>query len=260
MDGTATGAYVLAKPFRPGGVMMFVWLMSGAFGAELTLEDLLVATDDAQRGETSIAVMSMHVKTANYDRTIKMQAWSKGTEQTLVKILEPAKDAGVSTLKVGENLWNYLPKVDRTMKVPSGMMSGSWMGSHFSNDDLVKDSRLSDDFDCQFTAKPADASSGGNYVIACIPHPDAAVVWGKIVATVSPQKVPVRLEFYDEKAALVRRMDYGAVKVIDGRAVATTMKLTPLDKPGEFTEMTFDSLQLNVPLDDTLFTLQSLKP
>lgn len=237
--------------------MMLVWLAGVSLGAELTIQELLIATDDAQRGDTSVAVMSMHVKTANYDRTMKMQAWSKGTENTLVKILEPAKDAGVSTLKVGENLWNYLPKVDKTMKVPSGMMSGSWMGSHFSNDDLVKDSRLSEDFDCQFTSKPP---ANPNYVIACIPHADAAVVWGKIVATVTPGKVPVSTEFYDEKGALVRRMDYSAVKSINGRQVATVMKLTPLDKPGEFTEISFDDLQLNVPLADSLFTLQALKP
>lgn len=237
--------------------MMFVWLASSALGAELTLEELLVATDDAQRSETSVAVMSMHVKTANYDRTMKMQAWSRGKEETLVKILEPAKDAGVSTLKVSENLWNYLPKVDRTMKVPSGMMSGSWMGSHFSNDDLVKDSRLSEDFDCQFTSKPPATP---NYVIACVPHADAAVVWGKIVATITPQKVPVLVEYYDEKGTAVRRMEYDGVKTINGRPVAMHMKLLPLDKPGEFTEMTFDSLQFDVPLADSLFTLQALKP
>ncbi|MEQ1568751.1 MAG: outer membrane lipoprotein-sorting protein [Myxococcota bacterium] len=240
--------------------MIVSWLVVGALAAEPTLEELLVATDDAQRGQSSIAVISMQVKTANYERTMKMQAWSKGTEQTLVKILEPAKDAGVATLKVGENLWNYLPKVDRTMKVPAGMMSGSWMGSHFSNDDLVKDSRLSDDFDCAFQGKPADAGSGGNYTIACTPHPDAPVVWGKVVAVINPERVPVKVDFFDEKAVLVRTMEYSDIKVVGGKKTATTMLLLPRDKPGEFTKMTFESLEIDSPVDDALFSLQALKP
>lgn len=239
---------------------MLTWLALGASAAEPTLEELLLATDDAQRGQTSVAVISMHVKTANYERTMKMQAWSRGTEETLVKILEPAKDAGVATLKVGDNLWNYLPKVDRTMKVPAGMMSGSWMGSHFTNDDLVKDSRLSDDFDCAFEKKPADAGSNGNYTIACTPHPDAPVVWGKVVAVVTPAKVPVQVDFYDEKSTLVRTMTYADVKTIAGRQVATTMTLLPRDKPEEFTKMTFEDLQFDVALDPTVFSLQALKP
>src|SRR5688572_20559207 len=102
-----------------------LWAVAG-FAAEPTIEELLLATDDASRGASSTAVMRMDVKTAHYERMMKMQVWSKGAEKTLVKILEPAKDAGVSTLKVDENLWNYLPKVDRTMKIPAGMMSGSW--------------------------------------------------------------------------------------------------------------------------------------
>ena len=239
---------------------MLTWLALGASAAEPTLEELLLATDDAQRGQTSVAVISMHGKTANYERTMKMQAWSRGTEETLVKILEPAKDAGVATLKVGDNLWNYLPKVDRTMKVPAGMMSGSWMGSHFTNDDLVKDSRLSDDFDCAFEKKPADAVSNGNYTIACTPHPDAPVVWGKVVAVVTPAKVPVQVDFYDEKSTLVRTMTYADVKTIAGRQVATTMTLLPRDKPEEFTKMTFEDLQFDVALDPTVFSLQALKP
>lgn len=236
------------------------WLLAGlALAAEPTIEELLVATDDAARGESSTAVMQMHVKTSNYDRTMKMRVWSKGTTKTLVRILEPQKDAGVTTLKVDDNLWNYLPKVDRTMKVPAGMMSGSWMGSHFSNDDLVRESRLSEDFTCAFDKRPADAGSGGNYVIGCTSKPDAPVVWGKVVATVTPDKVPVKVEYWDEKGKLVRTMSYGDVREIEGRKTPMTMRLVPHDEPSEFTELTFTELDFGVDIPDATFTLQSLK-
>lgn len=237
---------------------MALVLAGAAWAADPTIEELLLATDDAGRGDQSVAVIEMHVKTDRYERTMKMQAWAKGTEKTLVRILEPAKDAGVTTLKVDDNLWNYLPKVDRTMKVPPGMMSGSWMGSHFSNDDLVKESRLSEDFTCEITGRPPD--SAGNYVVTCTPKPDAPVVWGKVAATVSPDKVPVRVEYWDEKGVLVRTLDYADVRDVgNGRKMPFQMTLTPIDKPGEYTRLTFESLDLTVQLDDAFFNLQSLQ-
>lgn len=233
--------------------------ISGAFAAEPTLEELLRATDDAARGEQSVAVMRMEVQTSNYQRAMKMQVWAKGAERTLVKILEPAKDAGVATLKVDDNLWNYLPKVDRTMKVPAGMMSGAWMGSHFTNGDLVREDRLSEDFTCAFTAKPA-TDPAKNYVIECVPKPTAAVVWGKLVAHVRSDLAPVKIDFFDEKAVLVRTISYGDVRTISGRITPMTMELTPHDNPGEYTRIVFESLDLDVQLSDDIFTLQSLKP
>ena len=236
---------------------MYAILTAAAWSAEPTMEELLLATDDAGRGEQSIAVISMQVKTDRYERTMRMQAWAKGSEKTLVRILAPEKDAGVTTLKVDDNLWNYLPKVDRTMKVPAGMMSGSWMGSHFTNDDLVRDSRLSEDYTCRIAGRPAD--HGGTYLIDCAPKPDAPVVWGRVAATVTPDKVPVTVEFWDEAGVLVRTMTYEGVKDVGGRRMPTVMTLTPHDRPGEYTRMVFESLDLGAQLDDAMFSLAALQ-
>lgn len=241
-------------------MILFMSLLSaGAAEEEPTIEELLVAADDAQRGDSSEAVMAMEVKTSRYTRSMKMKALSKGTENSLVTILEPAKDAGVSTLKVGDNLWNYLPKVDRTMKVPAGMMSGSWMGSHFSNDDLVRESRLSEDFTAKFTQKPSEEKPEQSYVIELIPKPDAPVVWGKVVAQISTDRVPEQFTYFDEKGNLVRTMAFADVQEIDGRKVPMSMTLTPADKPGEYTKMHYDALKFDIELSDRTFTLESLK-
>ena len=109
-------------------LMLGLGSVSTAWAADPTIEELLLATDDVVRGESSVASTEMYVKTARYERTMKMKTWSMGTDKTLVVIMEPAKDQGTATLKVDDNIWNYLPKVDRTMKVPASMMSGSWMG------------------------------------------------------------------------------------------------------------------------------------
>lgn len=235
-------------------------LLPVAFAApEPTLEELLASTDDLTRGTSSEAVVEMHVKTANYERTMKMHIWSSGAEKTLIRILEPAKDAGVSTLKVDQNIWNYLPKVDRTMKVPAGMMGGNWMGSHFTNDDLVRESRLSEDFTATLTSRPRE-NPEGVYVITLVPKPDAPVVWGSIVAKVRPDRMPVSVVYNDEQGAPVRTMTYSDYRLFDGRLAPASMVMTPADKPGELTAFRYLSLDFDVAVAESMFTLQALKP
>lgn len=237
--------------------MITLLAVSLALAAEPTVEELLLATDDAFRGTSSHARVEMYVKTNRYERTMRMELWSKGTDKTLIRVLEPAKDAGTVTLKVGNNIWNHLPKIDRTMKLPPGMMSGSWMGSHFTNDDLVRETRLTEDYTYEITARPTDGA--GNYEITLIPRPDAPVVWGRQVLEVTPQKIPVEARFYDEKGALVRTMRWTDVKTVGDRTIPTVMTLIPADAPQELTRMTYEEIRFDIDLPDSHFSLQSLK-
>jgi hypothetical protein len=232
---------------------------TGIAYAEPSIEDILSATDDVGRGEQSVVVISMYVKTARYERSMKMKAWAKGTEKTLIKILEPAKEKGISTLKVEDKIWNYLPKIDRTMKVPSGMMSGSWMGSHFSNDDLVKENRLSEEFEATMIAKP-DGAPDGMYVIELVPKPEAPVVWGKVVTRTRADLIPVDVRYYDEKGALVRTMSFSEVRELGGRLMPTVMTLQPEDKPDEMTRLVYEEIDFTTEVDESMFSTQALKP
>lgn len=229
-----------------------------ASAAEYSVEELLDATDDASRGASSHGKMSMQVKTDRYERTMKMEVWSRGTDDSLIRILEPAKEKGVSTLKVGDNMWNYLPKVDRTLKIAGAALSGSWMGSHISNDDLVKSSRLKEDFTYTLTAEPA-ADGSGAYVIELVPKPDAPVVWGKVVVTVRHDKQPLETTYYDEKGELVRTMKFLDIKEMAGRTFPTVMRVEPADAPDEFTQIVYEEMEFDVELADRTFSLQSLK-
>jgi hypothetical protein len=233
---------------------LFLTISTPALAEEPSIKELLDATDDINRGESSITTIEMQVKTARYERTMSMQAWSRGEENSLIRILSPAKDAGTTTLKVGEDMWNYLPKVDRTMKIPQGMMSGSWMGSHFSNDDLVKSNRLADEF-----TYVNEGLVDGVYTIVCTAKPDAPVVWGKVVVKVRADKIPVEVAYYDEDGTLARTMAFSDVRDFDGRMVPATMTLIPADKPEEFTRVTTVEADFEVEIDDRIFTLQALK-
>ena len=228
-------------------------------GVEPTLEQLLDAVDDQSRGASSEGRMTMSVKTSRWDRSITMDLWSRGEDHSLMRIVAPAKEAGMATLRAGDNIWNYLPKVDRTMKVPAAMMSGNWMGSHFTNNDLVHSSRFADDFDSKITQRPA-ADGSGIWVIEAIPKEDAPVVWGKIVITVDAKlQIGKSITYWDEDGALVRSMTFSDVQTIGGRPVPMKMRMVPADEPGEYTEIVYDRLRFDVEIPDSLFTLQSIR-
>jgi hypothetical protein len=229
-----------------------------AEAAEPTIDELLDATDDATRGTSSHGKMVMQVKTDRYERSLKMEVWTRGTDDSLVRILEPAREKGVSTLKVGDNIWNYLPKVDRTLKISGAAMSGAWMGSHISNDDLVKQSRMKENYTASLVSKPA-ADGSGAYRIELVPKPDAPVVWGKLAVEVRADKQPLKVEYFDEKGELVRTMKFLDVREMGGRTFPATMRVEPADKPDEFTEVRYDEMAFDVALDDRIFSLQSLK-
>jgi hypothetical protein len=223
-----------------------------------SLAELLTLVDDSARGESSQATIEMKVKTRRYTRSMRMEVWSKGSERSLIRILEPAKDRGVATLKVNKDLWNYLPNADRTMRVPSAMMSGSWMGSHFSNDDLVRESRLSEDY--TYALAPGSAPLGSRQVsIRCTPKADTPVVWGYVDVVTSSAGVPVRQDFYSEKGVKVRTFSYGDLKTIGGQRVPMRMTVAVHGKPNESTEIIFHDLKLDPALDDSLFSLQALR-
>ena len=222
------------------------------------IEALLDATDDLNRGRSSHSLMTMKVKTNRYEREMKVEAWTQGTERSLLKILSPKRDAGVSTLKVGDEAWNYLPKVDRTLKLSVSSMGGAWMGSHLSNDDLVRGSRMREDYTWRLLSRPS-SDGKGLYQIELTPKPDAPVVWGKVLVSIDAQKRPQGLSYWNERGVLIREMtfhDYQKVKSYD---VPMRMRVTPKKKHGEFTEITYDQLDFDVELSPRLFSLQSLK-
>ena len=246
-------------PLAAALLALAVLLPAGLAGAEPTIEDLLNSTDDMYRGESSEGTVQMNVKTARWERSMSMKMWTKGTEKSLIIIESPPKEAGMATLKVEDNIWNYLPKVDRTMKVPASMMSGSWMGSHFSNDDLVKESRMAEDYTFEMTEKPAD-NAAGEYVITCTPKPDAPVVWGKVVVKIlGSNELPTEITYWDEKGNLKRTMSFSDIQDVGGREAPTRMKLVPSDKPDEYTEVIYSDITYDVDVPDETFTLQALK-
>ncbi len=226
---------------------------------DATARHIVDRVDRMLRGESSIAHLSMEIQSKHWKRTLEAKAWSKGTERALILILKPVKETGTATLKAEDNIWNYLPKVERVIKIPSSMMMGSWMGSHFTNDDLVKDSRMIRDYSI-VTSFEGDREGSAVWEFTLTPHEDAAVVWGKIVMEVRQQDdMPTWQKFYDEEGDLVRTMTFGQYQRMDDRTVPTVMEIRPTDSPEEYTRVVYEQLDFDVELDDGFFSLRNLR-
>ena len=221
--------------------------------------EIVDCVDRIMRGESSRGIATMEVSTENWSRAMEMQMWSLGTDHALVRILSPRKDAGTATLKAGNEIWNYLPRVDRTIKIPASLMSASWMGSHFTNDDLVKESRLIEDYEITL-AYEGDRDGVAVWEFDLIPRPEAPVVWGRIAYQVRKNDtMPVYARYYDEDGVLVRTMTFFDYRELGGRLVPAAMRVVPEDKPGEFTEVRYSELEFDVDLDEEYFSLRRLR-
>ena len=227
--------------------------------AAIEIDELMRHVDRLWRGDTSQTTMTMSVKTSRYERTMTMEAWSRGKDYSLVVIRKPVKDQNIATLKVVDNIWNYLPKINRVTKVPSSMMSGSWMGSHFTNDDLVKESTYEDDYLSRISFE-GERDGRLIYEITSLPKADAAVVWGRVVMLIEQETLaPYEALYYDEEGVLIRTMVFDEFKLVDQRTIPMRLTLQPEDKPNESTVIVYGDIKFGVDLDDSFFSLQNLQ-
>ena len=227
--------------------------------AQVDPYEIMDRVDQLYRGAASYGTSTMEVVTENWDRQMTMEMWSLGNDFSLVRILAPAREAGTATLKADQDIYNYLPKVDRTIKIPASMMGGAWMGSHFTNDDLVQESRLVDDYDIDLSF---DGDRGGVVIweFTLIPKAEAAVVWGRIEYEVrQADYMPLGVRYYDEDGELARTMEFSDFVTFGGRTVPRLMMMRPADKPGEHTSMRYEDLEFDVDLAESFFSLRTLQ-
>ena len=220
------------------------------------VQTILDRLDRLYRSETSYALVEMHIENPNWQRTLRMELWGEGMDKTFIVIQQPRKDAGIATLRLKSEMWNYFPKVDKVMKVPPSMMMGSWMGSDFTNDDLVKESSFTEDY--HPSLGPADDPE--LYNIELRPKEQTATVWGKIVFVVRRHDlIPVSALYYDEKGRQMRRIDYRELRELGGRQIPAALELSQLNKEGHKTTIRYLDARFDLKMDKGIFTLRNLK-
>lgn len=232
----------------------FMLLLSLALHA-ITAEEIIKKVEHNLQSESGYAEITMVVTTARGERTMKMQSWNRGNEKSFIKILYPLKDRGITFLKIETTMWQYVPKIERTIKIPSSMMMQSWMGSDFTNDDMAKESSIVEDYHAHLRAEDEQ-----NYTLTLLPKEEAAVVWGKIVMEVKKKNfVPLSATYYDEDDVAQRVLYYSEVKVFGSHYLPTVMTLVPLNKQGNKTVVIMDEVQFDIEIDDERFSKSALK-
>jgi outer membrane lipoprotein-sorting protein len=237
--------------------ILFGYLISPA--QELTAKEIVKRAHDKANGETSQGTMKMTIVRPGWSREVAMKTWSKGSGYYLIYITEPVKDKGQVFMKREQDMWNWMPSINRMIKLPPSMMGQSWMGSDFTNDDLVRMNSIIDDFTHEIIG--SEVIEGYDcYIIELIPNPDAAVVWGKIRLWISKEEYyELKGEYYDEDMVLVNTMTSTDIKKMGDRMLPSKMVMEPVDKPGNQTILETIDIIYDKPIDESFFSQQNMK-
>jgi len=244
----------MLQNFFASTLALSIALFSLPVQADYDAVSLLKKMDELYRSDNSTATINMHIVTPNWQRTLKMQSWTIGMDDTFIRVLAPKKDKGVSTLKISNEMWNYFPKINKTIKVPPSMMMGSWMGSDFTNDDLVREVSLVKEYNVDKT------EIDNKYRLTLIPKKNTVTVWARIEILIDKKNLlPVEQSYFNEKGEKVRSMYFSNIREFSGKQLPSTMSMVPHNKEGNKTEIEYITLEFNTDMDTDIFTLRNLQ-
>jgi outer membrane lipoprotein-sorting protein len=217
--------------------------------------------DELYRAKSSYSEIKMSIITPHWERTLQMKVWTEGMEKTFIRITHPPKEEMVGTLRIGNEMWNYLPKTNKVIKIPPSMMMSSWMGSDFTNDDLVKEITFVNDFYFQMTGQQESAKGFQDLLyVKCIPKEGRPIVWGKVIIGVRKEDyLPVIEEYYDEKGKIMRLMNFKDIRLFGDKKLPAVMEIIPQNKEGNKTVLEYIDLDFNVKVDENIFSLRNLR-
>lgn len=231
--------------------------------AALTATEIVDRANKVMRGDSSSGAFTMTIRTKEWTRELKAEGWNEGREKALIRIHAPAKDKGTGTLKLGREMWLWLPRVEKVIKIPPSMMHNAWMGSDFTNEDIVKADAIVKDYTHRVLSVKHE-KDWDLYEIEALPLPDAPVVWGKVLlwGRVYPDNqtvIPVRQEHYSERGELIRTIELGDVQTVEGRLVPLRLVCVNNKKEGQRTTLQYSSVHFDVSYPADFFSLARLQ-
>ncbi|MGD8415546.1 MAG: outer membrane lipoprotein-sorting protein [Pseudomonadales bacterium] len=243
--------------------LLLIGLLTGGTGTAaepgtVTAEALVAGALDLVRGKTSYTEITMVIHRPDWERSSSLVSWTRGREDALIRFTAPARDAGNATLKQGDKMWTYTPKLNRTIRLPYSLMSQSWAGSDFSYNDLSR----TDDLLRYYDLSIIDTSEHDGhtvYTVKAIPHDDAPVVWGKEEWVLRDDYVLLSETFFDQSMEPLKRLESLEIGELGGRVMPIRMRMSPLDEPDHYTEVIYDSAEFDIDIPDRTFTVFSLQ-
>jgi outer membrane lipoprotein-sorting protein len=239
-------------------ILFLTFMSMFAFGQDA--KQIIQKAEEKTRGTTSsYTEMTIITQRPKYTREMSLNSWTKGNDYSLMVLTAPAKDAGTAFLKRNKEVWNWVPSIERSIKMPPSMMSQSWMGTDMSNDDLVRESSNVVDYSHKILGEE-ELLGRKCWKIELTPLPNAPVVWGKVILYIDQKDfIQLKAEQYDEDEELVNQMISSEIKEMAGILIATKIELIPIDKPGNKTTMVINKIVFNETYDDSFFSVQKMK-
>lgn len=226
---------------------------------ELSAREIVRQCDDLLRGTESYTRLTMVITRPDWTRTLTMDAWSQGTEKSFIRVLSPAKERGVAFLKRGREAWQYIPSINRTIKIPPSMMLQSWLGSDFTNDDVVRADSIVVDYTHRIVGEPTVGDTA-YWDVEALAKPGAPVVWGKVMLRIRKSNfVPDRVDYYDEDGKLIKYYESSDIRTVEGRELAVHFVMHDVTRPGYSTTITYDDLTFTPNLKPDTFTKRNLE-
>ena len=242
-----------------GKTLLLLVLFSPVINAQEPARDIIKKSEDLMRGRTHTGKYTMTIVRPDWQRSTEFKFWSEGVDKAFILILAPAKDKGVTFLKIKNEMWNYIPKINRDVKIPPSMMLQSWMGSDFTNDDLVQESNIVTDYFHTLLGQENVAGYEA-HKIELKPKPDAAVVWDKVIMWIAVENyIPLKEEYYNERGELIRTMLFSDIKKMGDRIIPAKFEVIEQKKPGHKTVMELADVTFDKPLKKSVFTKQNLR-
>lgn len=241
-----------------GYIVLTILLLSSISFAQ-DAKEIIAKSDELIKSKSSFAEFSMEIIKTDWSRSFGMKSWAVEPDYAIIYVTEPARDKGTVTLKRKKEVWNWIPAAQKVIKIPPSMMLQSWMGSDFTNDDLVKESSIVNDYTHNIV-REEKYKEYDCYVIESIPTEDAGVVWGKLLTWISKEYYfSLKTEFYDEDEFLVKKYIGSEIKKMDGRTFPTHWEMLPEERPGEKTTFTYENIQFNYPVNESFFSERNMK-
>ena len=232
-------------------------VLPGLSRAQDALE-IIKKVDQKMRGNYSYQEMEMKIVRPDWERAVTMKSWTKGTTYALILITSPAKEKGQVFLKRDKEMWNWVPSIERMIKIPPSMMMQSWMGSDFTNDDLVRESSIVIDYEHNYLGEE-DINGITCWKLELNPKPEAPVVWGRIISWVDKEYNQLKVEYYDEDEFLVNIMNQSDIRQMDDREIPTHLEMIPADEEGKKTVINILSATFDDPIPENFFSQQNMQ-
>ena len=239
-------------------IIIALFFISLGISAQNATEIVKKATEKMQ-GENHYAEMTMKIVRPTWERTVSFKMCSKDRDYSLTLVVDPVKEKGQTFLKRKNDLWSWNPKISRLIKLPPSMLSQGWMGSDYSNDDILKESSMIVDYTHKLVGSEEIAGKDC-YKIEMIPHDDAAVVWGKVMKWISKDGyLQLKTIYYDEDDYLIKTEACSEVKLMGDREIPTRIEIIPEDEPGNLTIVTIEKIIYDINISENFFSQQNMK-